>query len=79
MAVVLIPLLAIYISVAMNMASGVSASSISSLSKASVLIMISNEEAYERHRKRPWTQSVGDDPCYSVDGGDYGLTTTTTA
>ena len=40
--------------------------------------MISSEKAYERHRRRPWTQSVGDDPYYRLEGEDYGLNTTTT-
>ena len=74
----MIPLLAIYISVATNMASSVSVSTISSLSTLAALIVISNEEAYERHRRRPWNQSVGGDPCYRVEGGDYGSATTTT-
>ena len=74
----MILLLVIYISVATNMASSVSVSSISSFSTLSASIVISNEEAYKRHRRRPWTQSVGDDPCYRVEGGYCGSTTTTT-
>ena len=77
-AAAMIPLLAIYISVAMNMASGVSASSILSLLTLAALIMILNEEAYERHRRLPWNKSVGDYPCYRVEGGDYVSTKTTT-
>ena len=68
--VVMIPLLAIYIYVATDMAYGVSASSILSLSTSVASIMVSNEEAYERHRRRPTTQSVGDDSCFRVEGGD---------
>ena len=79
MAAAMILLLTIYISVATNMVSGISASSISLLSTSAASIIISNKEAYESHSRHPWTKSVGDYPCYRVEGGDYGLNTTTTS